>query len=53
MLVADTLSILTMEVIDNLVMAVIPGAMDAGLVNAVFWAGMMLSLAIAFLAAFR
>ena len=49
---ADTLSILTMEVMDNLVMAVIPGAMNAGLVNSLFWIGMSLSLAAAFLAAY-
>ncbi len=51
-LVADTVSILTMEVVDNLVMALIPGAMDAGLVNAVFWASMSISLVAAFLAAY-
>ena len=51
-LAADTLSILTMEVVDNAVMAVIPGAMDAGLVNTVFWVGMMLALTVAFLAAY-
>ena len=51
-LAADTLSILTMEVVDNAVMAVIPGAMDAGLVNVVFWLSMMLSLAAAFVAAY-
>lgn len=49
---ADTLSILTMEVVDNLVMAVIPGAMDAGLVNPIFWIGMMIALSAAFVAAF-
>ena len=48
---ADTLSILTMEVVDNLVMAVIPGAMEAGLVNPVFWLGMMIALTAAFFAA--
>ena len=48
---ADTLSILTMEVVDNLVMAVIPGAMDAGLVNPVFWIGMTFALTVAFFAA--
>ena len=37
-----------MEVVDNLVMVIIPGAMDAGLVNVVFW----LSMALAFLTAF-
>jgi preprotein translocase subunit SecG len=51
-LAADTLSIATMEVVDNLVMAVIPGAMDAGLVNVTFWVSMMLALAAAFLAAY-
>ncbi|WP_292675348.1 DUF4396 domain-containing protein [Nocardioides sp.] len=51
-LAADTLSILTMEVVDNAVMAVIPGAMDAGLVNPVFWVGMMIALSVAFLAAY-
>lgn len=49
---ADTLSIATMEVVDNLVMWAIPGAMDAGLVNPVFWLGMMIALAVAFVAAF-
>ena len=51
-LAADTLSIATMEVVDNLVMAFIPGAMEAGLVNVVFWVGMMIALAVAFVAAF-
>ena len=51
MLAADTLSIATMELVDNLVMAVIPGAMDAGLVNPVFWLSMMLALTVAFFAA--
>ena len=51
-LAADTLSILTMEVVDNLTMAVIPGAMNAGLVNVTFWLSMALSLAVAFVAAF-
>jgi uncharacterized protein DUF4396 len=49
---ADTLSIAVMELVDNLVMAVIPGAMDAGLVNPIFWLGMMIALAAAFIAAF-
>lgn len=51
-LAADTVSILTMEVVDNLVPAVIPGAMDAGLVNATFWVSMMISLVAAFFAAY-
>ncbi len=48
---ADTLSIATMELVDNLVMAVIPGAMNASLVNPVFWLSMPVSLAVAFMAA--
>jgi hypothetical protein len=51
-LAADTLSIFTMEVVDNLVMAVIPGAMEAGIVNPVFWLSMALALSVAFAAAF-
>jgi hypothetical protein len=51
-LAADTLSILTMEIVDNAVMAIIPGAMNAGLVNPIFWVGMIISLSAAFLAAF-
>ena len=49
---ADTLSIAVMELVDNLVMASIPGAMDAGLVNPIFWIGMMIALSVAFVAAF-
>ena len=49
---ADTLSIVVMEVVDNVVMAVIPGAMDAGLVNPIFWLGMIIALSAAFVAAF-
>lgn len=50
-LAADTLSILTMEIVDNIVMAIIPGAMDAGLVNPVFWIAMPIALTVAFFAA--
>ncbi len=50
-LAADTLSIATMELVDNAVMAAIPGAMDAGLVNPTFWLSMMLALTVAFFAA--
>ena len=49
---ADTLSIAVMETVDNLVMALIPGAMDAGLVNPLFWVGMIIALVAAFIAAF-
>jgi hypothetical protein len=51
-LAADTLSIATMEIVDNAVVALIPGAMDAGLGNEVFWMSMALSLVAAFIAAF-
>lgn len=51
-LAADTVSILVMEVVDNAVMAGIPGAMDAGLGDLLFWVGMAISLAAAFVAAF-
>ncbi len=51
-LAADTLSIATMEVVDNVVMALIPGAMNDGLVNVVFWIGMAIALGAAFAAAY-
>ena len=47
-LVADTLSIVTMETVDNAVIVVWPGAMNAGLGDALFWISLALSLAIAF-----
>jgi hypothetical protein len=33
---SDTLSITIMEIVDNLIMVVIPGAMEAGLTNLLF-----------------
>jgi hypothetical protein len=51
-LAADTLSIATMEIVDNTVMAAIPGAMEAGLDNPTFWWGMAVALAAAFVAAY-
>lgn len=51
-LAADTLSIATMELVDNGVMLVIPGAMDAGLDNPAFWIAMAIALTAAFAAAF-
>jgi hypothetical protein len=50
-LAADTLSITVMEIVDNAVMLLIPGAMNAGLLNPVFWLSMALSLVVAFTAA--
>jgi hypothetical protein len=49
---ADTLSITVMEIVDNLVVLVIPGAMDAGLGDALFWWSLALALAVAWVAAF-
>ena len=49
---ADTLSIAVMEIGDNAMMALIPNAMDAGLVNWLFWVGMALALTVAFFAAY-
>lgn len=51
-LAADTLSIATMEVVDNTVMAIIPGALHAGLVNPLFWISMSIALTAAFFAAY-
>ncbi|MBS45963.1 MAG: hypothetical protein CMH83_22875 [Nocardioides sp.] len=51
-LAADTLSILTMEVVDNGVVLAIPGALEAGLGNPLFWVSMAISLTAAFAAAF-
>lgn len=47
-LAADSLSILTMEIVDNVVVAIIPGAMDAGLNTVLFWGSLALSLFVAF-----
>ena len=49
---AETLSITTMEIVDNLVVLAVPGAMDAGLADILFWGSLALSLALAFVAAF-
>jgi hypothetical protein len=51
-LAADTASISVMEIVDNAVMLVIPGAMDAGLGSVVFWGSLGFSLALAAVAAF-
>jgi Domain of unknown function (DUF4396) len=49
---SDTLSITIMEIVDNLIIVVIPGAMDAGLTSLLFWGSLVFSLAVAFVAAF-
>ena len=45
---ADTLSILVMELVDNGVILTVPGAMEAGLADALFWGSLVFSLAVAF-----
>jgi hypothetical protein len=49
---ADTVSIALMEIIDNLIMVVIPGAMAAGLRSRLFWGSLAAALLIAGAAAF-
>jgi hypothetical protein len=51
-LAADTISITVMEIVDNAVILVVPGAMEAGLDSALFWVSLAVALAIAFVAAF-
>src|SRR5688572_20752427 len=51
-LAADTASISVMEIVDNAIMLVIPGAMDAGLSAPLFWGSLAFALAVAALAAF-
>ncbi len=41
---SDTLSITVMEIVDNAVILVIPGAMDAGLTDLLFWASLICSI---------
>jgi Domain of unknown function (DUF4396) len=47
-LAADTVSIAVMEIVDNAVMLVIPGALHAGLDSAFFWGALALALAVAY-----
>ncbi|MCA1848266.1 MAG: DUF4396 domain-containing protein [Actinobacteria bacterium] len=49
---ADTLSITVMEIVDNLIILIIPGAMEAGLTSLLFWGSLAFALAVAFVAAF-
>jgi len=45
---ADTVSLVTMEAMDNLVVLAVPGAMTAGLLDGLFWGSLGLSLVVAF-----
>ena len=49
---ADTVSITIMEIVDNAIMLVIPGAMEAGLGSLLFWGSLAVALLIAGAAAF-
>ena len=49
---SDTLSITVMEIVDSVVMVVIPGAMNAGLTDLLFWVSLIVSLVLAGIAAF-
>ena len=51
-LAADTVSITVMEIVDNLIMLFIPGAMDAALDSTLFWGSLFAALIIAGLVAF-
>jgi Domain of unknown function (DUF4396) len=51
-LASDTLSINVMEITDNAILLVIPGAMDAGLDDVLFWGSLAFALAVAFVAAY-
>jgi hypothetical protein len=46
-LATDTVSITSMEIIDNLIMLIVPGAMTAGLDRFLFWGSLSLALSIA------
>ncbi len=47
-LAADTISIATMELVDNAVVLAVPGAMEAGLVDLLFWGSLAFALLVAF-----
>lgn len=49
---ADTLSILTMTIVDNILMLTIPGAMDKNLLHPIYWLSRAISLTAAFIVAY-
>ena len=51
-LASDTLSIAVMEIVDNAIVLLIPGAMDAGLTDLLFWGSLAVALLIAGAVAF-
>lgn len=51
-LAADTFSIATMEIVDNVIMVAIPGAMESGIGSILFWGSLAFALAVAGVVAF-
>jgi uncharacterized protein DUF4396 len=51
-LASDTISIAIMELVDNTIIVLIPGAIDASLGDVLFWASLALALLIAGMAAY-
>ena len=49
---ADTVSILTMTIVDNLLMLIIPGAMDKNLMQPIYWLSRIGALSTAFIVAY-
>jgi hypothetical protein len=49
---ADTVSIAVMEIVDNAIVLLIPGAMEAGLDELLFWGSLAFALLVAFVAAY-
>jgi hypothetical protein len=49
---ADTLSITVIEIVDNVIILAIPGAMDSGIADPLFWGSLALALAVAGVVAF-
>lgn len=51
-LTADTVSILTMTIVDNIIMLLVPGAMNKDLTHPIYWLSRVVSLTAAFAAAY-
>ena len=51
-LASDTISIAVMELVDNAIMLAVPGAMEAGLDNQLFWGSLSVALVVAGAVAF-
>lgn len=47
-LAADTVSIVVMEIVDNAIILTVPGAMESGLSDVLFWGSLAVALAVAF-----